>query len=163
MAQTTIILSILALMLVLVNAKTTGKHLDGLKSGAKQLLQAAPLSLGAFILVGMIEVLVPAAFVQNRLSAEAGFRGILLGSLGGMLLAMGPYAAFPIIVSILAAGAGMGTVVAIITSFCILGMIKAPFEAAFLGPKFLICKMLASIPFCISAGLIAHFVEKAFL
>lgn len=42
MAQTTIILSILALMLVLVNAKTTGKHLDGLKSGAKQLLQAAP-------------------------------------------------------------------------------------------------------------------------
>jgi hypothetical protein len=42
MAQTTIILSILALMLVLVNAKTTGKHLDGLKSGQNSCCRPPP-------------------------------------------------------------------------------------------------------------------------
>lgn len=163
MAQTTIILSSLALALTLVNAKTTGKHLEGLRVGFRQLAQTAPLILGAFILAGMIEVLVPAEFVQNWLSAEAGIRGILLGSFGGMLLAMGPYAAFPIIGSILASGAGVGTTIALITSWCILGMIKAPFETAFFGPKFFIYKTLCSIPFCIVAGLVGHLVEMVVL
>ena len=39
MLQTTIILSLAAVILVLVNARKTGKQLKGLKLGLKQLLQ----------------------------------------------------------------------------------------------------------------------------
>lgn len=163
MAQTTIILSVVAMLLILINAKTNGKHLEGLRGGLKQMVQTAPLILGAFILAGMIEVLVPAEFVQSWLSVEAGLRGIVLGSFGGMILAMGPYAAFPIIASILASGAGLGTVVAIITSWAILALMKAPFETAFFGAKFFIYKLVFSIPFCLAAGLVAHLVEIVFL
>lgn len=111
------------------------------------------------LLAGMIEVLIPAEFVQQWLSKEAGFKGIILGSLGGMILAMGPYAAFPIIASILASGAGLGTIVSIITGWTLLGLSKAPFEAAFFGAKFFTYKLIFSIPFCFAAGLLAHILE----
>lgn len=160
MVETTAILSVAAIILIIVNLKKTGKHLEGLKSGIKQFLYSLPLILCAFILAGIIEVLIPVEFVQNWLSTEAGSKGIFLGTLGGILLAMGPYAAFPIIASILVSGAGLGTVVALITGWCILGLSKAPFETAFYGVKFFIYKLLIGIPFCLAAGFLAHIAEK---
>jgi len=163
MAQTTVILSIVAIILILINSKKTGKQLEGLKLGMKQMLQTIPLILGAFILAGMIEVLIPREFVQSWLSKEAGLRGIVLGTLGGMLLAMGPYASFPIIASILASGAGLGTIVSIITAWCLLGLSKAPFETAFFGVKFFVFKLIFSMPFCFGAGLVVHVLEMVLL
>ena len=142
MLLTTIILSLAALVLVIINVKKTGKHFEGLKAGFKQLLSSLPLIICAFILAGMVEVLIPTEFVENWLSAEAGFKGIFLGTFGGMILAMGPYASFPIIASIMVSGAGLGTVVALITGWCLLGLSKAPFETAFYGVKFFVYKTL---------------------
>lgn len=159
MLPTTIVLSVIAIILIIVNAKKTGKHYEGLKSGMRLLLQSLPLILCAFILSGMIEVLIPVEFVQNWLSKEAGMKGIFLGSFGGMLLAAGPYAAFPIIATIMVSGAGLGTVVSLITGWCLLGLSKAPFETAFYGVKFFIYKLIASIPFCLAAGILAHIIE----
>lgn len=159
MLLTTIILSLAALVLVIINVKKTGKHFEGLKAGFKQLLSSLPLIICAFILAGMVEVLIPTEFVENWLSAEAGFKGIFLGTFGGMILAMGPYASFPIIASIMVSGAGLGTVVALITGWCLLGLSKAPFETAFYGVKFFVYKTLISIPFCIVAGLAGHLIE----
>lgn len=162
MTLTISVLSTIALALFIVNKKENGKQIEGLKIGTKQLLQTLPLILGAFLLAGLIEVLIPVEFVQEWLSAEAGIRGIILGTIGGMLLAMGPYAAFPIIAVILASGAGLGTVVALITSWCLLGLSKAPFEATFFGLKFFIYKAIFSIPFCLAAGLIGHAIDVLF-
>ena len=161
MTQTTIILSIAAVLLLAVNAKKTGKHKEALKSGFKQFINSAPLILGAFIIAGIIEVLIPSEFVQNWLSKEAGLKGIVLGTFGGMLLAMGPYASFPIVSSILVSGAGLGTIVSLITGWCLLGLSKMPYETAFLGFKFFAYKTLLSIPLSLLAGLIAFFIEVA--
>jgi uncharacterized membrane protein YraQ (UPF0718 family) len=90
MLLTTALLSAIALILFFLNRKENGKQIEGLKIGARQLLQTLPLILGAFILAGLIEVLIPVEFVKNWLSTEAGLKGILLGTFGGMLLAMGP-------------------------------------------------------------------------
>lgn len=159
MIQTTIILSLVALILIVLNYRKTGNHLVGLKMGMKMLLQTLPLILGAFILAGMIEVLIPGEFVRNWLSKEAGLKGIVLGTFGGMILAMGPYAAFPIVASIYTSGAGLGTLVSILTGWCLLGLNKAPFETAFYGLKFYLHKLALSLPFCFVAGLIAHILE----
>lgn len=159
MTLTVVILSALAVILFFVNRKENGKQVEGLKIGMRQMLQSLPLILGAFVLAGMIEVLIPGEFVKDWLSAEAGIKGIVLGTFGGMLLAMGPYAAFPIIASILASGAGLGTVVALITSWSLMGLSKAPFESSFFGLKFFFYKSILSLPFCLAAGLIAHAVD----
>lgn len=163
MALTTIILSIVALLLIYANIKITGRQYEGLKGGMKQMVHMLPIILAAFILSGMIEVVIPEEFVKEWLSKEAGLRGILLGSFGGMLLAMGPYAFFPIAASILTSGAGLGTIISIITGWCLLSLSKMPFETAFFGMRFFIRKTILSIPFSLAAGLIAHVLEVIFM
>lgn len=137
--------------------------MEGLQAGLKQMLLSIPLIIGAFLLAGMIEVLIPREFVQGWLSREAGLKGIVLGTLGGMLLAVGPYASFPIIASVWASGAGLGTVVAILTGWALLGLDKAPFETAFFGPRFYVYKLSVNVLFCLGAGFIAHFLELVLL
>ena len=163
MLQTTVALSIVAVILIMVNAKLSGRHMEGLKAGLKQALLSIPLIIVAFILAGMLEVLIPREFVQSWLSREAGLKGIVLGTFGGMLLAVGPYASFPIIASIWASGAGLGTVVAILTGWALLGLDKAPFETAFFGTKFYVYKWGVSALFCLGAGFIAHVLELVLL
>ncbi len=163
MITSTVILSVSALALFLLNWRKNGEHVEGLKQGVIYMLQTLPLIIGAFILAGLIEVLIPTEFVHSWLSAEAGIRGIFLGTIGGMLMAVGPYAAFPIIASVMASGAGLGTVIAAITGWCLLGMSKLPFETAFLGAGFYIRKTLISIPFCLLAGFVAYALEVLFL
>lgn len=157
--QTTIILSLVALILTIINYKKTGRHSQGFKLGFKQLIQMAPIIIGAFILAGIIEVLIPQEFVRNWLSTEAGFRGIILGTFGGMILAMGPYAFFPIVASIMSSGAGLGTIISMLTGWSLLSLTKMPFETAFLGIKFFIIRMSMSIPLSLMAGFLAFFLE----
>lgn len=159
MTQTTIILSIIAIILTVINSKNNGRQYEGLKLGLKQFIKTMPIILGAFILAGIIEVLIPREFVQNWLSKEAGLKGILLGTFGGMLLAMGPYAFYPIVASLMVSGAGLGTIISIITSWTLLGLSKAPFEIGFFGVDFTIKKIIFSIPFSLLAGFIAYILE----
>ncbi|NLK63512.1 MAG: hypothetical protein GX289_00295 [Tissierellia bacterium] len=163
MTQTTIILSIAALILVFLNAKKTGRHYQGLKSGLKQLIKTAPLIIGAFLLAGIIEVLIPSEFVKNWLSREAGIKGVVFGSFGGMLLGIGPYAFFPVVSSILATGAGLGTLVSLIAGWCLLNLSRMSYETAFLGVKFFTLKLILSIPLSLMAGFIAYFLEITIL
>ena len=159
MAQTTLVLSIVAIVLFVINSKKTKKQFEGLKSGLTQFLKTSMVIVGAFILAGFIEVLIPSGFVQGWLSKEAGLVGVVLGTIGGMLLAVGPYAFFPIVASIAASGAGLGTVIAMITGWTLLGLGKMPYETAFVGVGFFYKKLLYSIPFSIVAGLIAFVIE----
>ncbi|MGI6154227.1 MAG: hypothetical protein ACOYJB_10465, partial [Christensenellaceae bacterium] len=99
----------------------------------------------------------------NWLSKEAGMKGIFLGAFGGMLLATGPYAAFPIIAAVMVSGAGLGTIIALITGWCLLGLSKAPFETAFYGARFFIYKLIISIPFCLASGILGHIAETVLM
>ncbi len=140
-----------------------GLGLLGLQSGLRQLLGALPLVLLALWLAGMVEALVPQGFVRQWLSAEAGLRGVGLGVLGGSLLAMGPYAAYPVIASIQGAGAGMGTVISLLSAWALLSISKLPFEVGFLGPGFTARRVAVAIPYCLLAGAVAHLLETHLL
>jgi len=153
-----ILFAVLGTILFIINFRA-GKHGEGLQAGVGQLKGVIPVLVVAFILAGMLEILLPEEFVRTWLAREAGVRGIFLGTFGGMILAMGPYASFPIIASIHAAGAGLGTVIALITGWTLLGLSRVPFEAGTLGFKFTLIRMALGIPFCVGAGLIAHGVE----
>jgi len=156
-----ILFGVLGIILVFMNLRK-GRHISGFQAGLKQFMGVLPILAIAFILAGMLEVLLPEEFVRNWLAREAGFRGIFLGTIGGMVLAMGPYASFPIIASIHGAGAGLGTVVALITGWSLLGLSRLPFEIGTLGFKFSLVRMGIGFPFCLAAGLIAHGLDLVF-
>lgn len=157
-----VIFATLSAILFMINLRN-GKHWDGLTNSIKQLLTALPIILLAILLAGFIEMLIPDQLIKQLLSPEAGLTGVFIGTFGGMLMALGPYAAYPIIASIYHAGAGLGTTISLLAGWTFLGLGKVPFESSFLGLRFTVLRMLLCLPLCLLAGIIAHIIDRLFL
>ncbi len=162
MVTTTIIFFVIAGVLFFLNIKQ-GKHWEGIKSGLRQLTIALPVILLALILSGILEVLIPEEFIKRWLAQEAGFTGVFLGTFGGMIMAFGPYASYPIIATIYGSGAGLGTTISMLSGWTMLGLSRIPFETGFLGFKFSLLRTILHLVFCIAAGTLAHLIDLTFL
>ncbi len=72
-------------LLALGYVRGEGEHLQGLRSGLGMILQILPLLLCAFLVAGMVQVLLPRDLIAKWVGAESGFRGILIGTVAGGL------------------------------------------------------------------------------
>jgi len=153
----TIIMGVIALALLFIGyQKGGGEHILGLKVAGNILLQIAPLLIFAFIVAGMIQLLVPIEMVSRWVGAESGFRGILIGTAVGSLTPGGPFITLPIAAGLLRAGAGIGTMVAFITAWSLLAVSRLPMEVGILGWKFALIRLACVFFFPPIAGLIAN-------
>lgn len=135
-----------------------GAHLQGLIQGWKMGIHLIPLLLVAFALSGLIQVAVPAELIQHWLGEGAGLRGIVIGTAAGALIAGGPYVSFPIIASIYQSGAGVGTTVALITGWAMLGLGQIPFELSLIGPRFTAIRLCTVCITPFIAGFLAELI-----
>jgi len=152
-----IVLTIMAVgLFIAAKRKGDGSHKNGISSGFRTLKSMLPLLIVAFILAGILPKAIPPTVIQKWLGMEAGWKGIVIGSLAGALIPGGPYVAFPIIGSIYEAGAALGTAVAFVTSWALCGITIVAFEIPFVGPKFTLMRysLVLFLPFL--AGLLAH-------
>jgi uncharacterized protein len=157
MLTTILILTTLALIAFLFALRRRdGSHSKGLRIGGRLFWGFLPLLALAFLAAGLLQVALPPTLVQNWLGAGAGWRGILIGSLAGMLVAAGPYVAYPIFASIMYSGAGIGTIVALLTSWSVMSFSKLPFETALLGPRFTMARFALVILIPPIAGFLAQ-------
>lgn len=140
-----------------------GSHARGLRLGVGLLYRYLPLLLLAFAAAGLLQVVLPAEVVSGWLGTEAGWRGIVIGSVAGMLIPGGPYISFPIIASVMKSGAGMGTVVAMVTSWALLNPTKYPFELALLGPRFTAVRIIVVCVMPLIAGFLAQLLFAGLL
>ncbi len=162
MVVTTIIFFGIAGILFMLNSKQ-GRQVEGVKAGLRQLVAALPVILLALLVSGFLEVLIPEEFIKRWLAQEAGFTGVILGTFGGMIMAFGPYASYPIIATIYGSGAGLGTTISMLSGWTMLGLSRIPFESGFLGLKFSLLRMSLHFVFCIAAGTAAHLFDLWFL
>ncbi|MBN1572273.1 MAG: permease [Deltaproteobacteria bacterium] len=151
----TIIMGVAALILLVI-AYTKGRHMEGLGDGIAMFLEIVPLLIFAFIMAGMIRVLLPQEMVANWVGAESGFRGILIGTLAGAVTPGGPYVSMPIAAGLLRAGAGMGTMVAFLTAWSIWAVARLPLEVGIMGWKFTGVRIACSFFFPPIAGFLAQ-------
>ena len=133
-----------------------GSHLAGMRQGWEMGLHLIPLLLAAFALAGLIQVAIPAEMIQSWLGEGSGIRGILIGTVAGALIAGGPYVSFPIIASVYQAGAGVGTTVALITGWAMLGLGQIPFELSLIGPRFTLIRLSTVCITPVLAGILAQ-------
>ena len=143
-------------LLVIAYQRGGGEHILGLKSAGNLLLQITPLLIFAFIVAGMIQVLVPTEMISKWVGAESGFRGILIGTAIGGLTPGGPFVTLPIAAGLLRTGAGVGTMVAFMTAWSLLAFSRLPLEIGLLGWKFTLIRLACTFFFPIIAGLIAN-------
>ncbi len=153
----TIIIAVLAIALtIIVYTRGGGEYIVGLKTAGNLLLQIAPLLIFAFIVAGMIQILVPTEIISKWVGAESGFRGIMIGTVVGGFMPGGPYVCLPMAAGLLRVGAGVGTMVALLTSWSLWGISRLPMEVGVLGWKFTLIRLACTFFFPPIAGLIAN-------
>lgn len=134
-----------------------GQHILGLKITGNLLLEIVPLMIFSFIVAGMIQVLIPQEIISKWVGAESGIRGILIGTVIGSLTPSGPFVSMPIAAGILRAGASIGTVVAFITAWSLLGIARMPMEIGIMGWQFTLIRVASGVFFFpLIAGLVAN-------
>ncbi len=153
----TIIMGVIALALFFISyQKGGGEHILGLKISGNLLIQILPLMVFAFVVAGMIQVLIPQEIISRWIGTASGFRGILIGTAMGVLTPSGPFVSMPIAAGLLRTGASIGTMVAFMTAWSLLAVTRMPMEIGLLGWKFLLIRLACVFLFPPVAGLIAN-------
>lgn len=159
----TIIMGVLALVFVGIGYfKGGGEHIKGFKSAFQMLIEILPLLFFAFIIAGMIQVLLPRDLLNKWVGMESGIRGILIGTLAGGITPGGPYVSLPIVAGLLKSGASAGTMVAYLTSWSLWAIARFPMEIGILGWRFTLLRFSATFFFPPIAGIIALKISDYF-
>ena len=150
----TVILIALAVVLTIVAyVKDPGLPWIGARNGVSLVWFILPRLIPALILTGMLQVLIPQEVVSRYFGREAGFRGIFLASVAGVLTPGGPMVSVPLLVALAHSGAGLGTLVAYMTSWSLFGVQRIiAWEAPLLGWHFVAARVISSFAFPLVAG-----------
>ncbi|MDH5705376.1 MAG: permease [Candidatus Aminicenantes bacterium] len=153
----TVLMAIIAVILVIIGySKGEGQHITGLKSALKMTMDILPLLVFAFIVAGMIKVLLPQELMSRWVGEESGFRGILIGTVAGGLMPGGPYVSLPLAAGLLRAGAGLGTMVAFLTAWSLWAVSRMPMELGIMGWRFTLVRLACTFFFPPIAGFLAQ-------
>lgn len=115
--------------------------------------------IAAFLISSMLVLILPKELIQTWLGKESGLRGISIGTLLGALTPGGPFLTFPILVGFWKAGTGIGTIIAYLTSWSLLGVNRILiWELPFFGPKFVIVRIGISLLVPIILGFLGQWV-----
>ncbi len=153
----TVIFAVLAaILVVLAYYRGTGEHVQGLKAGWTMMVQVLPLLVFAFIVAGMVQVLIPHELISRWVGPESGLRGILTGTIAGGLCPGGPYVSLPILAGLLRSGAGVGTMVAFVTGWSLWAVGRLPMEIGIMGWKFTLIRLACTFFFPPVAGILAN-------
>ena len=154
---TTFIIGILTLIIFLI-AYQKNKHLLGLEIAKNLTLKTLPLILITFIFVGLIQAMVPQNLISSWLREASGFKGILIGSVIGMVFPGSPYVFLPVLAGIYKIGGkeSIPVIVSIYTAKFLIGINRLPFELGILGPKFTLIRIGATLLLAPLSGLISR-------
>ncbi len=137
MNTSTIVLWIITLTLLLFSWK---KGADTVKQGTQLAWSTTKknglLIILAFIIAGFFNILSPEKLVTAWIGPDTGWQGIISAEFLGTLLPGGPYVVFPIIAILVQAGAGLGPVISLITSWSTQSLLTISFELPFMGWRF---------------------------
>ncbi len=145
-----------ATILLLVGYYKGKLHIAVLKLAMNTTIEVLPMLFFAFIIAGMVQVLLPKEIISKWIGNESGFRGILIGTVAGALAPGGPYVNLPIVAVLLRSGASVGTAVSFLTGWLIISLSRLPMEIGILGWKFTIVRLVSTFFFPLVAGLIAQ-------
>jgi len=117
------------------------------------------LILAAFFLSNALLLILPKDLIAQWIGREAGFKGILIGTLVGSITPGGPFLTFPILVAFYRAGAAVGPLIAFLTSWSLLGLQRIfIWEIPFLGFNFVLVRVIISLGVPILLGLIGQYI-----
>jgi uncharacterized membrane protein YraQ (UPF0718 family) len=110
------------------------------------------LILAALLLASAVETLVPAEAIRGALGEAAGAGGTVLSGLLGGTIPGGPYAVYPLISGVGAAGAGVGAVLAMLIGYGAIGVGRIPYGLVFFDTKTVALRVAVAVPATIAVS-----------
>jgi uncharacterized membrane protein YraQ (UPF0718 family) len=157
MIISTLIMGIIALILFVMGYfRGEGQHIAGIKSAVSMIIEIIPLLIFAFVVAGMVQVLISQEIIGRWIGAESGIRGIIIRAVAGGVCPGGPFVSLPIAAGLLRSGAGTGTMVAFITGWSVYAVGRLLMEVGILGWKFTFVRLVSTAFLPVLAGLIAQ-------
>ena len=134
---------------------------QGFASGWDQLLRFGPMIVVSFLAAGFADQLIPPAWVRQQLGADSGLRGIALATGVGILTPAGPFVSMPIAAAMMRTGAGVGPVVAFLSSWSLLAVHRlVAWEVPILGWRLALLRYATCAALPIAAGLAARALSR---
>jgi len=159
----TIVMAILAVVaLGIAYTRGNGLYLKGLNSAIKMMIEILPLLFFAFVLAGLVQVLIPHETISKWIGDESGMRGIFIGTLAGAVTPGGPYVSLPLVAGFLKSGAGVGTMVAFLTGWSLWAISRLPLEIGIMGWRFTLARFSCTFIFPVIAGFLAQALFSGF-
>lgn len=128
----------------------------GLTRAAEQFLLLVPRMIMALIAAGFMVKLIPTEIISRFLGTEAGWVGIMVGAVAGLLVPSGGVIAFAIAASFAVAGASTPALVSFITAWSVFALHRVLiFEIPLLGASFARLRLLSVVTLPFIAGSLA--------
>ena len=160
--MTLIIMLVFTLILTLIAyRKAPGLPLEGRKAGGRLFLGILPAMAVAFIAAGMIGQVLPREMLTHWMGEESGLRGLIIATLGGSITPGGPFIQFPLVATLLKAGAGVAPLMAFITAWSLVSVNRfLIWEVPLLGWRLAGARILASLFIPIALGVLTRFIYQ---
>lgn len=121
-----------------------------------------PKMAAGCLIAAFVMRLLPREVVARVVGGESGLVGILVAMVMGAVLPGGPLTIYPVAGAFLLLGADIGTAVAFITAWNLLGYNRALiWELPFFGPEFVGWRVILALPLPIVAGVLTRVVARA--
>jgi uncharacterized membrane protein YraQ (UPF0718 family) len=128
----------------------------GLTRAIEQFVRIVPRMICALVAAGFMVKFIPTEVIGRFLGVEAGFTGILIGSVTGLLVPSGPVIAFAIAAAFANEGASVPALVSFITCWTLYAAHRIIiFEVPLLGFSFLRLRVLSVMILPFLAGTMA--------
>jgi uncharacterized membrane protein YraQ (UPF0718 family) len=120
-----------------------------------------PKMAAGCLIAAFVTRLLPREVVARVVGGESGLLGLLVAMTMGAVLPGGPLTIYPLAAAFLVLGADVGTAVAFITAWNLLGYNRALiWELPFFGPEFVGWRILIALPLPILGGLLARMAAR---
>src|SRR5438067_247773 len=121
-----------------------------------------PKMAAGCLIAAFVTRLLPREVVARVVGSESGMVGLLIAMCMGAVLPGGPLTIYPVAGAFLVLGADVGTAVAFITAWNLLGYNRALiWELPFFGAEFVGWRIVIALPLPIVAGLLARAAARA--
>lgn len=124
----------------------------GFLTSGKILLNVFPLLIIAFLVAGSFSTLISKEMVTRWLGSEAGWKGPFLGTLMGAMVPGGPFFFYPLMATLIAQGANIGTMISFVAAKTLWYVGRIPVEIAFVGLKITLIRFVITFALPIIAG-----------
>jgi uncharacterized membrane protein YraQ (UPF0718 family) len=159
---TLILVVIAAALLVVAYLRAADLPFQGIKAAGLILWRNLPLLLVSFVIAGVAQVLIPVDLISEWLGAEAGIKGVLIGSVVGGLVPGGPYISFPIVGMFYQGGASLGAVLSFVSAWSLWSVTRLPMEMALIDPKVALVRYAVTFLVPPLAGMAGLFIGRWF-